>query len=636
MCGITGFYSFNISTAHTVANVQQSNEKLTQRGPDSGDIFVTENVALGHRRLSIIDTSSAATQPMKSKDNRYVIVFNGEIFNYQQLSKQYLKKYWEENGQALTHSDTEVLLGLLIQYGTKCLDWLHGFFAFSFYDTQSGQMIVARDPFGKKPFLYHLTKDGFAFSSEMKALLEWNIPRKVNYSVLHQYLQLNYVPQPQSMIEGVEKLKSGHYIILGQGGLQEYQAFYKTDCQPDLYNQYSYEEAKTELVIKMDDSVQERMISDVPLGAFLSGGIDSSVIVALASRHTQKLNTFSVGYKENKFFDETQYAQLVAKKYNTNHHVFSLSNNDFLENVFGVLDYIDEPFADSSALPVYILSKNTRKHVTVALSGDGADEVFSGYNKHAAEWKMRQTSLPKTIVKLGAPLWSILPHSRNNKITNLFRQLDRFAEGAKLSTKERYWRWASFNTVAKASALLHPIVLSQVNFSLMEDEKKAILSAIKSEDFNEVLLTDVNLVLLSDMLVKVDMMSMANSIEVRSPFLDKRVVDFAFSLPSQYKIDGSMKKKIVQDAFREMLPPELYDRPKHGFEIPMLDWLRKELWGLINDDLLEKNFITQQGIFDVITIENLKLKLKSNNPEDSHATIWALIVFQYWWKKYIA
>lgn len=636
MCGITGFYSFNFSTAHTVANVQQSNEKLTQRGPDSGDIFVTENVALGHRRLSIIDTSSAATQPMKSKNERYVIVFNGEIFNYQQLSKQYLKKYWEENGQPITHSDTEVLLALLIQYGTKCLEWLHGFFAFSFYDTQSGQMIIARDPFGKKPLLLFQNKDGFAFASEMKALLEWNVPRKVNYSVLHQYLQLNYVPQPQSMIEGVEKLKPGHYMILGKDGLKEYQVFYKTECQPDQYNQYSYEEAKKELVNKMDDSVQERMISDVPLGAFLSGGIDSSVIVALASRHTQKLNTFSVGYKDNKFFDETQYAQLVAKKYNTNHHVFSLSNNDFLENVFGVLDYIDEPFADSSALPVYILSKNTRKHVTVALSGDGADEVFSGYNKHAAEWKMRQTSLPKTLVKLGAPIWQALPHSRNNKITNLFRQLDRFAEGAKLSTQERYWRWASFNTVAKASALLHPNVLNQVNFPLMENEKKTILSAIKSDDFNEVLLTDVNLVLLSDMLVKVDMMSMANSIEVRSPFLDKRVVDFAFSLPSHYKIDGNMKKKIVQDAFREMLPSELYNRPKHGFEIPILDWFRNELWSLIQNDLLEKNFIAQQGIFNVENIEQLKLKLKSNNPEDSHATIWALIVFQYWWKKYIA
>lgn len=636
MCGITGFYSFNTATAKTVANVQQSNQKLSRRGPDSGDIFISENIALGHRRLSIIDTSNHAAQPMKDKTQRYVIVFNGEIFNFKELSAIHLKDYWQKTGGAQSDSDTEVLLGLLIEYDTKCLEWLHGFFAFSFLDTETGKMIIARDPFGKKPLLYHLTTDSFAFSSEMKSLLEWNVPRKLNYSVLHQYLQLNYIPQPQSMIENVLKVKPGHFMILGKNGLENYQTFYTAKCKPEQYGNLTYEEAKKELVTKMDASVQERMISDVPLGAFLSGGIDSSVIVALASKYTPKLNTFSVGYKDNKFFDETKYAELVAQKYNTNHHVFSLSNNDFLDNVFGVLDYIDEPFADSSALPVYILSKNTRKHVTVALSGDGADEVFSGYNKHAAEWKMRQTSLPKTLVKMGAPLWKILPHSRNNKITNLFRQLDRFAEGANLSAKERYWRWAIFNTVAGASKLLHPNVLRQVDFPLMETEKQAILSAIKSDDFNEVLLTDVNLVLLSDMLVKVDMMSMANSIEVRSPFLDKRVVDFAFGLPSEYKIDGTMKKKIVQDAFRELLPAELYNRPKHGFEIPLLDWFRKELWGLINDDLLEKNFVAQQGIFDVAAIENLKLKLKSNNPEDSHATIWALIVFQYWWKKYIA
>lgn len=636
MCGITGYYSFQPATAKIVANVQQSNQKLIRRGPDSGDIFSTENVALGHRRLSIIDTSNHARQPMLDLKKRYVIVFNGEIFNYKELSAQYLTEYWQQNGGQTSSSDTEVLLALLIRYGTGCLGWLHGFFAFSFFDRETGKMIVARDPMGKKPFLYHLTEGGFAFSSEMKSLLEWNIPRKINYAVLHQYLQLNYVPQPQSMIENVLKLQPGHFMVLGKDGPEQQEAFYTLKCRPEQYKQYSYEEAGKQLIARMDDAVQERMIADVPLGAFLSGGIDSSVIVALASRYTPKLNTFSVGYKDNKFFDETQYAQLVAKKYNTNHHVFSLSNNDFLEHLFGVLDYIDEPFADSSALPVYILSHHTRKHVTVALSGDGADEVFSGYNKHAAEWKMRQGSFAKTMVKAGAPLWKILPHSRNNKITNLFRQLDRFAEGANLSAKERYWRWASFNTVPEASKLLHRDILGKVDFALMAAEKNAILSTIKSEDFNEVLQADVNLVLLSDMLVKVDMMSMANSIEVRSPFLDKRVVDFAFGLPSQYKIDGTMKKKIVQDAFREMLPSELYNRPKHGFEIPLLDWFRKELWSLINDDLLEQQFVAQQGIFDVHAIEQLKLKLKSNNPEDSHATIWALIVFQYWWKKYIA
>lgn len=633
MCGITGFFAFNPNAKSTKAKILLSNQKLVLRGPDNGNIFSNEQVALGHRRLSIIDISDNASQPMFSKDKRYIIIFNGEIFNYKVLSKQYLKTFWEENGVAQSNSDTEVLLYLLIKYGHKCLEWLQGFFAFSFYDTQTEQMIIARDALGKKPLHYYVTPNSFAFASEMKALMEWDVPKKINYTILLQYLQQNYIAQPECIIEGVLKLKPGHYMVVNKNGVQKYESFYQLNCQPSKYSKYTYEEAQKVLVDKLDASVQNRLISDVPLGAFLSGGIDSSVIVALASRHTSNLNTFSIGYKDNKFFDETQYAQLVAKKYKTKHEVFSLSNNDFLEHLFGVLDYIDEPYADSSALPLYILAHQTKKHVTVALSGDGADEIFSGYNKHAAEWKIRNPTVTNTIVKSFAPIWSILPHSRNNKITNLFRQLNRFAEGAKLSSKERYWRWSAFLSKEEAVNLLTPTVQSKINNADFEQLKSNILSNIKSDDFNEVLLTDVNLVLLSDMLVKVDMMSMANSLEVRSPFLDKSIVDFAFSIPSSFKVDASMKKKIVQDAFRNMLPQELYNRPKHGFEIPLLDWFRNELWGLINDDLLEDNFVQQQQIFNLAAIKKLKVKLKSNNPEDSHATIWALIVFQYWWKK---
>lgn len=634
MCGITGFYTLRKNAVASLAKITQSTNKLQQRGPDSGNVFTDERVALGHRRLSIIDTSSAASQPMHDHSGRYVIVFNGEIFNYRELSASYLKDVWPRIGKAETHSDTEVLLYLLIEYGPKCLEWLSGFFAFAFYDKTSGKLLLSRDRYGKKPLVCYKNEDCFAFASEMKSLLAWDIPKELNYTVLHQYLQLNYVPQPQSMLKDVFKLKQGHYLLLGADGVETYAPYYTLQTHPERYNQYTYEAAQQQLVDHMDVSVRERMIADVPLGAFLSGGIDSSVIVALASRYTNQLNTFSVGYKDNAFFDETQYAQLVAKQYKTNHTVFSLSNNDFLEHVHGVLDYLDEPFADSSAIPVYILSMHTRRHVTVALSGDGGDEVFAGYNKHAAEWRVRQNSLMNTMVKAGLPLWSMLPRSRNNKITNKFRQMHRFAAGARLGAQERYWRWASFNTGSQADALLHPSVAAAVNHQELDQAKAAILSAIKTDDYNEVLVTDMNLVLLSDMLVKVDLMSMANSLEVRSPFLDYKVVDFAFGLPSSYKIDGSLKKKIVQDAFRSMLPAELYNRPKHGFEIPLLDWFRKELWGLINDDLLSKNFVAQQGIFNVAATEALKKKLHSSNPEDSHATIWALIVFQYWWKKY--
>lgn len=634
MCGITGFYALRENAITNLTKIEQSTNKLLLRGPDNGKITKTDKVALGHRRLSIIDTTDHAAQPMYDHTGRYVIVFNGEIFNFQELSKQYLQATWQSIGRSNISSDTEVLLYLLICYGTACLPWLSGFFAFALYDIKENTLLLARDRFGKKPLLYYSCDDYFAFASEMKALLEWGIPRSLDYSVLHQYLQLNYIPQPQSMLKGVAKLKPAHYMTIDAGGLKEYEAYYKLEIKSAAYQNYTYETAKEELVKLMDASVQERMISDVPLGAFLSGGIDSSVIVALANRHTSRLNTYSVGYKDNAYFDETQYARLVAKQYNTNHTVFALSNNDFLEHVYHVLDYLDEPFADSSAIPEYILSYYTRKHVTVALSGDGGDEVFSGYNKHAAELKIRQRSFVNTLVKTALPLWKALPRSRNNKFTNLFRQLHRFAEGAGMSAKDRYWRWASFNTAQQVNKLLSPGVLQQVDVPLLQSEKESLLSHFKSDDFNEVLLTDMNLVLLSDMLVKVDMMSMANSLEIRSPFLDYKVVDFAFSLPASYKIDNSLKKKVLQDAFRPMLPPEIYNRPKHGFEIPLLDWFRKELWGLINDDLLKKSFVEEQGIFNVNEVEYLKNKLHSNNPEDSHATIWALIVFQYWWKKY--
>lgn len=635
MCGITGYYALQQHAVVNLSKVRQSTDKIILRGPDCGNVYNDDKVALGHRRLSIIDTSHAADQPMQDASGRYIIVFNGEIFNYRELSKKYLQKKWQETGGARTTSDTEVLLYLLIEYGIECLAWLSGFFAFAFYDREKKELILARDRYGKKPLLFYKNDDCIAFASEMKALLAWDIPKELNYEVLHQYLQLNYIPQPQSIFKNVSKLRPAHYIKTSASGIEEYKSYYHIEIHKEQYEDHSYEEAQRLLVEKMDEAVKERMIADVPLGAFLSGGIDSSIIVALASRYTKELNTFSVGYKNNPFFDETKYAQAVAKKYNTRHTVFSLANEDFLEHIYDVLDYLDEPFADSSAIPVYILCKHTRKHVTVSLSGDGGDEVFAGYNKHGAEWKMRSASLANNLVKAGAPLWKILPKGRNNKLTNLFRQLHRFAEGGALSMQERYWRWASISPEKEVDELLSPSSLQQMNYSTLSAEKTELLKHIRTDDFNEVLLTDMQLVLPGDMLVKVDLMSMANSLEVRSPFLDYKVVDFAFGLPARYKIDGYMKKKIVQDAFRAMLPEEIYNRPKHGFEIPLLGWFRKELWGLINEDLLNRDFVAKQGIFNVDAVEKLKQQLHSSNPGDSHARIWALIVFQYWWKKYV-
>jgi asparagine synthase (glutamine-hydrolysing) len=413
----------------------------------------------------------------------------------------------------------------------------------------------------------------------------------------------------------------------------EDRVYYELKIRREAYGDMDYQQAQEKLMTLMDEATRLRLIADVPLGAFLSGGIDSSVVVALAARHQQHLNTFSIGYKDHPFFDETRYAQLVARKFSTEHTVFSLTNNDLLGSIDDVLESMDEPFADSSAIPTFILSQRTRKHVTVALSGDGGDEVFAGYNKYMAEWNVMQPSLKRNLVKGLQPLWEVLPKSRNNRLTNTFRQLHRFAQGASLPATDRYWRWASLLPAASAKTLFAKSFTASRSGGA---ELPALFNwQISGQDLNEVLLADMKMVLVGDMLVKVDMMSMANSLEIRSPFLDQEVVEFAFGLPAGYKINARMKKRIVQDAFRDLLPGELYNRPKQGFDIPLLDWFRNELWGKINDDLLADRFIKEQQLFDPERIRQLKQKLRSSNPEDSHETIWALMVFQHWGRKSI-
>jgi asparagine synthase (glutamine-hydrolysing) len=388
----------------------------------------------------------------------------------------------------------------------------------------------------------------------------------------------------------------------------------------------------------MEKSVQLRMIADVPLGSFLSGGIDSSIIATLAARQTDKLNTFSIGYADEPLFDETHYAEAVAKKIGSNHTVFKLTNDDLYADLHDVLNYIDRPFADSSALPVHILCKHTRKHVTVALSGDGADELFSGYNKHAAEFRARNLGLKEQVVAALKPLWFLLPASRNSSIGNTVRQLQRFSEGVSLGAKDRYWNWASFMSERDVQNLMfNPSTSLRAGVQNVDSERKRKLTEElgTTNDLDEVLYTDLHQVLRNDMLTKVDLMSMANSLEVRVPFLDHEVVEFACSLPENFKITSSIRKRILQETFRPDLPEMLFKRPKHGFEVPLLNWFKAELDSLIKEDLLSRKLIDEQGIFNWRAVELLLNKLHSNDPGDSTTHIWNLIVFQTWWKKYI-
>lgn len=634
MCGITGIFAFNLVGKFNRINISAATLCLEKRGPDFQDIYIDEWVGLGHRRLSIIDTSQAGHQPMWDETGRYCIVFNGEIFNFREL-----RTWLEQKGCAFkSHSDTEVLLKLYIHERDSFLEKLNGFFSFCIYDKAEQTFFLARDRYGVKPLLYLFDEDKFIFASEMKSVIQYGINKSLDYTSLYTYLQLNYIPAPQTIFENVKKLLPGHCMKVSRNKLETRQ-YYSIPYNPEhnARQPIGYETAKQKFASLLEASVERRLIADVPLGAFLSGGIDSSVIVALASRHKRDLHTFSIGYRDEKFFDETSYAHLVARKFNTHHTTFSLSNDDLYAHIDNILNYIDEPFADSSAIAVYILSKETRKHATVALSGDGADELLGGYNKHAAFYRIIHAGWKAQAVKSGHFLWKILPKSRSNYLSDKVRQLLRFSEGMRLSSRERYWRWAGYAGESEALQLMEAGVREKVIKAEYDFRKNILLGSIpENESINDILLTDTRMVLPNDMLTKVDLMSMAHGLEIRTPFLDYEVVDFAFSLPGTYKINGRLRKKILQDTFRETLPAELYNRPKKGFEVPMLQWLRTKMKTRIMDDLLQDDFIVEQGLFDPVELKRLKKRLFSANPGDIHARLWALVVFQTWWRKYVS
>lgn len=644
MCGITGVVSLN-SDQSVLETISAATIALEKRGPDAEGYFSEFNIALGHRRLSIIDTDNSANQPMFDPTERFVIVFNGEFYNY----KVYREMLESKGVIFKTNSDTEVLLQLYISEKEKCLEKINGLFALAIFDKVEKSLFIARDRIGIKPLVYTFQENFFAFASELKALVKYPMQRSLDKVSIFNYLQLNYVPAPNTIFENVHKLEPGQYLKINNiFDLQEeertpvnYYSIPKPKFTHEDLNPLSYETAKTNFMELLKESVQRRMVSDVPLGAFLSGGIDSSVICALASRYSSKLKTFSIGFKDHPFFDETDYAEEVAEKFKTDHTTFKLTNQDLLDHVEEALDYIDEPFADSSAINMFILSKKTRKEIKVALSGDGADEMFAGYNKHAAEFKARNPGNSEKIAVTLAPLLNPLPKNRDSKIWNVNRQLQRFAMGMKLSAKERYWQWSTFRNEETANYLLHESDVEKIHrltdgaYDYKKRKERILKSISKDGTLNEALYTDMQLVLPNDMLFKVDHMSMANGLEVRTPFLDHNLVNFAFEIPVQFKINQNIRKKIVQDSFRTILPERLYNRPKKGFEIPVTSWLKGELNHLITADYFSQSYIVEQGLFNWPAVEKQLKKLQSNDVGNAPGTIWNLMVFQRWYIKYM-
>jgi asparagine synthase (glutamine-hydrolysing) len=622
MCGITGIYAFNQIGRFQMINAARATEALHTRGPDFQRTINNEYASFGHRRLSIIDTSPAGNQPIE--DERNWLVFNGEIYNYRQLRSEL-----ESAGESFySHSDSEVLFRLLKSRGSEGIEKLQGDFAFAFYDAAEDSVLIARDRFGVKPLYYFKDEDKFIFASEIKSILSYGLDLELDHDALLIYLQLNYIPAPLTIFKNVSKVLPGHYLRISRSGILD-ESYY--ELSPEKSN-LTFQNATAKLAELLEESVKDQLVADVPLGSFLSGGLDSSIIALLAKKHKPDLHTFSIGFRGNKFFDESDYSKLVSKHINSNHTVFEFAEKDLLEQVFASLDYLDEPFADSSAIAVNLLSRETRKHSTVALSGDGSDELFGGYNKHTA-W-VKSLEGESGWIKSFVPALSLLPGSRSGAFGNRVRQLRKFGAGVKLPTKERYWLWASLTDENGAKSLLSENSKSNLSLENSEILKKTWLRFLDKENLNRHLLTDLHMVLPDDMLTKVDRMSMAHGLEVRVPFLDKRVAEFAFSLPGHFKNDGKQSKIILKEAFKSQLPPGIIHRSKKGFEVPVLKWLRKDLKKIISDDLLSESLLNQQGIFNSGEVKKLLRKLHSMNPGDSHARVWALVCFQWWWKKY--
>lgn len=618
MCGISGIYSFVDNAEQFRPCVEKSILTLKNRGPEIQSTETKGRVVLAHARLAILDTSSAGNQPFADQSGRYIIVFNGEFYNYQ----DFYDELSHDGIKFQSHSDTEVLLYLYIKYGKSCVNFINGFFAFAIYDSYEETLFITRDRIGIKPLLFVRNDSFFGFSSELKGILEFPINREINQNALQTYLQFMYVPAPMTMISGVEKLDPGCSLFITKNEVQKEQYY---SLVPQERCSYSYEQAQTVLVEKLTESVQKRLISDVPLGTFLSGGIDSSVISTIASRYVDNLQTFSIGFKDNPFIDETKYAQLVAKKIHSQHTEIQIDNKKLEESLFEILQNIDEPFADSSSIAVHVLCKYVKPHVTVALSGDGADELFAGYHKHLAHYNQMNHKGLNRVASWSYPILKHLPQSRSNTLFNTFRKFVKYAEVSGLPLSDIYYRWCCFASEQEAQSLLqHP--------TDVKDILSTYFAFSNDANINDILLADQKFVLPNDMLTKVDRMSMDNSLEVRVPFLDHTFVEFVNSLPAGFKINGHMKKRILQDTFRNDLPVELYNRPKKGFEVPLQQWCSTTLIDL-QENLLNQSFIERQNLFNFEEISRIRQQVQSSSPNDSPMQIWALLVFQSWWKR---
>jgi len=637
MCGICGKLTTDGKPVDE-GILRKMTSVLSHRGPDDEGVYISAqhaaisshvNIGLGHRRLSIIDLSEAGRQPMSNEDKTIWMVFNGEIYNFQSLRAEL-----ESKGHRFhSHTDTEAIIHLYEEEGIDAVRRLVGMFAFALWDDKKQSLILCRDHIGIKPIVYSWDGNSLVFASEIKGILQDpDVKREMDWDALSLYLTFNYIPAPHTIFKNIKKLKPGHILVYQNSGVRE-DAYW--NIQPRLHRKSVEDFAvrKRELFKTMEEAVRMQMIADVPLGAFLSGGIDSSIVVGLMARNSRRpVETYAIGYKDMPLFDETDYARDVALFNQTDHHEIKLGAGDIMEAIPQVLASFDEPFGDSSAVPTFVVSRETRKGVKVALSGDGGDELFAGYRMYKGEeWYGRYRLIPSFIRKnLIEPFLMSLSDSRDEKLSEYIRRSKKFIRGAKDTFAERFFTWNEiFNRDLRKEILSGSKTMDQeLGIKLMASR----LNELQDDHINSMLYADLKESLPGDMLKKVDAMSMFHSLEVRVPILDHRVCELAFSMRGDWKLRDGKSKYVLVETFKDILPPSLHNRPKWGFEMPISKWLKTDLRYLI-EEYLSKEVITRQGIFNYAVIQDLINNLMSNRVDTSWQ-IWNLIVFQVWYGQY--
>ncbi len=632
MCGIVGVLRFDGATT-PAAVIEQMTASLTHRGPDARGVQVVADgpvhVGLGHARLKIVDLSEAAGQPMASDDGRVWVVFNGEIYNFREL-----RAALEARGQRFrTSSDTEVLLRLYEAEGERCLERLDGMFAFAVWDGRQRRLLLARDRLGKKPLFYCASPGRLAFASEIKALLRHpDVVPQVNTGALPSLFLYGYVPTPQTCYEGILKLPPGHLLRAGADGQIRVEEYWDIPLAPgSRRGRITDAEAAARVRELVTAAVRRRLIADVPLGAFLSGGIDSTVVVGIMSRLMREpVRTFSIGFAGDPRFDETSYARIAARRFQTTHTEF-VAEPSSVELVERLVWHHDGPFADSSAIPTYLLSRLTRQHVTVALNGDGGDELFAGYLRFYAAVVAER--VPHGVREALGRAFAGLPDWGGHR--SLLARLRKFAGSASLPFAERFSRWISV-FYEDLPRLLPGLAGSRGPGASNGAQAPGPLAALEpylarcrgESPLTQLLYLNLKTYLLDDLLVKMDRCSMAHALEARSPFLDRELIEYVFSLPDAMKLRRGRTKVILRQAFADLVPGPILRRGKMGFGVPLRTWFTSELSDYFRDVLLAPE-ARLRAYVDHGYVRQLCDEYLSGRADHSHR-LWTLLTFEVW------